>query len=238
MILDKAKAAQQELKYFKRLNDSVAEAVALAAKKKELLELHDKVKELASSRAMLQCGGVPLSPAPEISASNKSCTSILEEFKRIPKSNTLIEKKRWIKLTQVLEIFIKAELSVQKESWTQFFNKNLFNASPPDLIESTILMSLKDNSDAMIRYRVLYDKFVPFRNVVPTTRTDLENIKNWSIELSEIKFIQNDALPKAVREFFSAISSGRGANLDLLTKEVLDWLRTNNMLNNYSVKAK
>jgi hypothetical protein len=44
-------------------------------------------------------------------------------------------------------------------------------------------------------------------------------------------------VPGDVNKFFQAIGTG-GASLEMLTPEVIDWLRSNNSLMNYVVRAK
>jgi hypothetical protein len=99
-------------------------------------------------------------------------------------------------------------------------------------------MSLPENQQALLQYKNLYKRLIAFRNTPPISVDELTDVQSCSEELSQIGFIENKDVPSAVREFFKATSSGTGANLDLLTIEVIAWLRSNDMLNNFAVKAR
>src|SRR5690606_19812048 len=114
----------------------------------------------------------------------------------------------------------------------------LFGGGAPEQRKQTISMTLPENQKAWDRYKRLYTRFAEYRNTFPATANELEGIQAWSKELSEIRFIENADIPSAVGEFFNATATGGGANLDLLTTEVIAWLRNNDMLDNFSVRAR
>jgi hypothetical protein len=99
-------------------------------------------------------------------------------------------------------------------------------------------MTLPENRDALALYKGLYNRLSLYRTTVPSTAAELEEAQESSRQLSGIRFVENNDVPSAVREFFNATSSGGGANLELLTTEVVDWLRSNGMLNHFAVRAR
>lgn len=238
MMLDEAKIARERLTRADEASSSVEEAEALARKKKDLRDLVDKVEILATRRSMLLHGGVPLSQPPDVGKPKELCARILTRFSEAPKVKTLVDNQRWTKLAQVLTEFSASEDMLQKQDWKVFFNGKLFGGVAPEQRRQTILMTLPENQKAYGIYSRLYVRFIQYRTSVPNATEELEEVKDCSRELSEIRFIENDVVPVAVREFFNATSSGSGANLDLLTEEVIEWLHTNNMLNNYAVRAR
>lgn len=238
MMLDEARAAHERLTRADAASSNVAEAEALAKKKNELRELAARVGSLANRRGMLRQGDVPLSPALDIDKAKQLCGMILTRFAESPKASTLADKQRWTKLLEALAEFNASEETLQKQDWKGYYSSRLFGGVSPEQRQQTILMTLPKNLEALGLYRSLYKRFAQYRNSVPGTAEELDEVQACSRELSEIRFVENDDVPVAVREFFNATSSGSGANLDLLTPEVIEWLRTNNMLNNYAVRAR
>lgn len=100
------------------------------------------------------------------------------------------------------------------------------------------MQTLPENRKLLERYAYLYQCFNQYRSNIPSTIEGLREVHAHSDELASIRFLENDDVPIPVRAFFNATSSGSGADLEFLTQEVIEWLRTNNMLTNYVVRAR
>lgn len=237
-MLNEARRVRARLVRTEVASTSVEEAAALAKKKAELILLAAKVKSLANRRDLLRNGGVTLSVAPDTEKVKQLCSLMLTRFSESPKATTLVDRQRWTKLTEALIEFNASEDTLQKQDWKGYYGTKLFGGVSPEQRKQTILMTLPENQKEWDRYKRLYARFAEFRNSLPNSAEDLKDVQNCSKELTDIRFIENDDVPMAVRAFFNATSTGNGANLDLLTTEVIDWLRTNNMLNNYAVRAR
>ena len=79
-----------------------------------------------------------------------------------------------------------------------------------------------------------YQSFIKYRQRPPTSAEEFNELRQLSQRLADIKF-QED-VPDAVRKFLDALSVGAG--LELLTGEVVAWLRDNKLLANYVVRAR
>ncbi|QHS35578.1 hypothetical protein GWQ43_05575 [Alcaligenes faecalis] len=238
MILDEAKSVRVRLERANAARAGVEEAAALSKRADELKKLAEKVEVLSRRRSMLRVGGVQLPAAIDTESAKKLCTQIVSRFVESPKAATLAEKQRWTKLSETLNEFCVAEETQQKINWKDYYARKLFGGVSPEQRKQTILMTLPENQRAWERYKRLYARFSEYRNNFPATADELAAVQEWSKELSEIRFIENEDIPPAVREFFIATATGSGANLDLLTPEVITWLRSNDMLKNFSVRAR
>lgn len=238
MMLEEARVARERLARAEAASSNVVEAEALAKKKNELRTLAEKVESLATRRRMLRKGNVPLSAPPDAEKAKQLAGLIVNRFTESPKASTLVDKQRWTKLTEVLLEFIVTEETLQKQDWMGYYRTRLFGGGSPEQRQSTILMTLPKNVEALGLYRSLYKRFSYYCSSIPSSTGELNEVQDCSRQLSEIQFVMNDDVPGVVRAFFNATSSGGGASLDLLTPEVIDWLRTNNMLNNYAVRAR
>ena len=238
MIRDEARKARERLARADAAMNSIKEADELSKKKSELRALAAKVRALAERRDMLRQGGVPLSPPPDVEKARQSCSMILTRFTESPKAVTLVDKQRWTKLTESLAEFNTVEETLQKQDWKGYYGTRLFGGVPPEQREQTILMTLPENLEALALYKGLYKRLSQYRAAVPCTAEELKETQEASRRLSNIRFVENHDVPSAVREFFNATSSGGGAPLELVTTEVVDWLRLNSMLNNFAVRAR
>lgn len=238
MIGEEARKLRERLLRIETAMSSVEEAVALSKKKNDLQVLVEKVTDLSERRRLLKNGGVLLSQTPDVDKARKSCEMILTRFTESPKAATLVDKQRWTKLTESIKELNTVEETLQKQDWKGFFSTKLFAGVSPEQRERTILMTLPENIKALRLYQNHYKRLAVYRTTVPSTDKELTDALESSRQLSEIRFVENNDVPSVVREFFNATSSGGGANLELLTTEVVNWLRSNGMIDHFAVRAR
>lgn len=238
MMLDEAKDVRERLMNAEAARHNVEEATALTQKKNELRNLLGVVKSLAERRDWLQQGSVPLSPAPDVDKAKQLCGKILERFSKLPKNDTLVRNRGWIDLLDALNAFKDKEEEQQKQDWKEYFKSKLSIGVPPEQRKQTLTLSLPVNKSAFDRYERMYRLVSQYKNVVPNSKEQLVDLQTCSEQLAAInsEFVENDDVPDAVQAFFTATI--HGASLELLTEEVITWLRANNMLNNYAVRVR
>lgn len=238
MLLDEARVIRDRLIKMESASSSVEEAAALSAKANELALLATRVETASRRNRLLRERGVPLSPKQGADIARQVVNRLNERFTESPKPNTLVDGQRWTRLTAALGEFSTLTETSQKQDWMNYFITQLFAGVPPEQRKQTILQTLPENRPAMDSYTRLYQRLNQYRNVVPSSAEELDLVHDCSDKLGAIHFVENDDVPGVVKAFFNATSSGSGANLDFLTAEVVDWLRTNNMLANYVVRAR
>jgi hypothetical protein len=216
----------------------IEEANALASKKAELAQHAARIVMLTRRNSLLRNEGIQLTPVQNAEKTRQLVIQIGDRFRESPKSATLVDRQRWTKLTAALTEFIVSGETQQKADWKAYFSSKLFGGVPPEQRKQTILQSLPANKNALEQYTFLYQRFNEYRNTVPSTVEAMRELHTYSQNLADIEFVENDNVPKAVREFFGATATTTGASLDLLTPEVIEWLRTNKMLANYVVRAR
>lgn len=238
MLLDEARNVRARLTRAEASSSGIEEANALATRRDELKELAVRIMMLASRYTLLRAAGIPLTPISNIDTAKQVTTQIRDRFVESPEVSTLTNGKRWTRLVTTLnELKDSAEI-LQKQDWKNYFNSKLFGGVPPEQRRQTIVLALPENQKALERYTKLYQSFSQYRNTVPSTVEALHEVHVCSKDLADIKFVENDDVPIHVKAFFNATSTGSGANLDFLTPEVIEWLRTNNMAANYVVRAR
>ncbi|WP_420995168.1 protein DpdI [Cupriavidus sp. 30B13] len=238
MLLNDARNVRARLMRAEAASSGIEEADALATKRNELAALAARVEMLARRNALLREEGVPLSPIPDIDKPKQLISQISARFAELPKATTLVDRQRWSKLISTLTEFNASAETLQRQDWKTYFSSKLFGGVPPEQRKQTILQTLPENRKALERYTHLYQRFNQYRNTVPDTVETVREVHACSKDLADTRFVENDDVPVPVRAFFNATSAGSGASLDFLTQAVVEWLRTNNMLANYVVRAR
>jgi hypothetical protein len=238
MLLDEARVIHDRLTLMESASTSVEEAAALSEKANELATLAARVQTLSRRNRLLRERGVPLSARQGTDNAQQVVNRLNERFAELPKSNTLVDGQRWSRLTAALGEFSTSTETLQKQDWMNYFASRLFAGVPPDQRKQTILQNLPENRSALEIYIRLYQQFIQYRNSVPGSAEEFELVQRCSDQLGAVRFVENDDVPSTVKAFFDATSSGSGASLELLKAEVVDWLRSNNMLANYVVRAR
>jgi hypothetical protein len=238
MLLDDARAVRERLIRIEVASGSVEEAEALATKANELATVAARLQAISRRKRLFTAWNVPQSSWPGTDNVKRIINQTRDRFIESPKSKTLVDGQRWSKLSKAIEEFIVSAQALEKQDWKNYFSSRLFAGVPPELRKQTILQALPENIALLDLYTRLYRQFIQYRNVVPTTAEALDEVHACSDQLGNIRFIENDNVPAAVKAFFDATSGGTGADLDLLNAEVINWLRANNMLANYVVRAR
>ncbi len=238
MLLNESRDVRDRLARMEAAKANVVEATSLSAKANELKTWVTKVHSLSERNRLLRQRSVARSSSLDANPVLLAIKHSSERFAESPQSSTLVGGKRWARLAAALDEFSIATEALQKEDWVKHFASQLFAGVPPEQRKQTIVQSMPDNIVALRNYTQWYQRFIKYRNVVPASGEDFDDVQSCSDQLASISFKENDDVPGPVKAFFSATSSGSGARLDFLTAEVVEWLRTNNMLANYVVRAR
>ena len=238
MLLMESRDVRDRLARMEAAKANVVEATSLSAKANELKTLATKVQLLVERNRLLRQKTVARSSMLDANPILKAIKLSSDRFAESPQVSTLVGGQRWSKLVSALGEFSVAVETLQKQDWVKHFSTRLFAGVPPELRKQTIVQSMPDNIVALRNYTQWYQRFIKYQNVVPGSAEDFDEVQSCSDQLAAIKFQENDDVPGPVKAFFNATSSGSGAGLSFLTAEVIEWLRTNNMLANYVVRAR
>jgi hypothetical protein len=232
-ITDKAQTALVRLNKIRESRDGVDEAKALEELRGKLLQLAGPINLLASNAKLLASQGVNISPVPEINSVIDTVRKVSARFVEESKSATLRQGTRWTGLSNKLETLATKMGEVQANDWRAFFGSSFFGGLPPAQ-RAAKLAPTPENKEALESYKLLYQGFIKYRSNIPKDVEEFKSLREMSEQLGQIKF-QED-VPEDVRKFFEA--TNMGASLELLTIEVIEWLRCNNLLSSYVVRAK
>jgi len=233
MLLENAKAAHERLQNAAVARVNLTEAQDLLALQKELSAKAMKFHALVARALLLRENGVFLSPSPDTKGMRKAIDTLRKRFDEKTSSSTLTQGKHWTGLQAALDSAIVTLEVEQRQDWKNYFGTRLFAGLAPEQ-RKVSLVQTPDNKVAMGQYERLYEKFARYRHAVADTKEILDEVHRCSEALTNIIFDEN--VPTEVELFFKAIPSG--ACLDLLTAEVVEWLRAQGLLGSFVVRAR
>jgi hypothetical protein len=234
-LVDNAQTTLARLNKVKASRDGVDEAKALEDLLNELLQKSAPIIQLNQNAKVLTDEGVKITKVFEIASAIETIKNVSTRFQESPKSTTLRQGKRWTGLSSKLEAVSNKVAEAQTKDWGVYFENNYFGGPHPTQ-RSARLAPTPANEKAIKIYRELFLQFAKYRSKIPQDSEDFANLRDLSEQLSQVSF-QED-VPVSVKMFFEATSSSSGASLDILTIDVIEWLRNNNLLTNYNVRAK
>lgn len=232
-LITDATSTLERLTQLRTAAEGAEETKALDSLRVDLAALANPINALAAKMSVFRSEGVNLSAIPDLANVKESVQKTLARFQQTPKATTLRRGTVWTTLTNRLQTLTNNAQTALGEDWRRYFDNNLFSGLPPAKREAT-LAKTPQNKQSLARYWILYQSFIKYRQQLPTCAEEFNNLRQLSQQLAEITF-QED-VPEDVRKFLEALSSG--AELQLLTPEVLTWLRDNKLLENYVVRAR
>ena len=121
-------------------------------------------------------------------------------------------------------------------SWRAFLQEGRVFRDPADF-SADLAQNNQDNRQYLSEYKQKSNDFISVNLKVPQTSEELQRVKLLAESLNEIyvKF-KFDERPESVNIFLRKVSERDGARLDLLTDEVLDYIKRTNTISNYAVK--
>lgn len=233
MLIDSARAAHERLQSAEAARVNLDEAQALLSLQKELSAKAVKLHDLVCRANLLRAHGVVLSPSPDTKRLRNSIVNLRKRFDEKPGATTLTQGKHWTGLQTDLDTAIATIEGEQRQDWKNYFATRLFTGLPPEQ-RKVGLVQTPANVLALKQYTRLYETFARYRNAVANTVEEIDEVHSCSEALRNITFVED--VPKAVELFINAVSTGAG--LEMLTAEVMDWLRTQGLIESFVVRAR
>jgi hypothetical protein len=176
----------------------------------------------------------------EIAKADASVHALALEAKKVLQDGgnvqDLSKDSLWTKLTKAAASSNTLLRDAAKTQWQQF-TESLGHVVTPQVLEGRMLKT-PANEVLLTTYKQQYLMYsAAVRAELPisvTTQTDLTNVVQTLQGLSEQ--LQGTA-PDAVRKFLKAVGNG-GADLELLTSEVMEWLRANDTPSRFVIKSR
>lgn len=232
-MLKRAKEAESKLQMLIKTSADLGEISQLDQLRQHLTNLKDDAADIAKNSKILSENKVPLSPQSMLVEIKDATDKLAAKFIQTPKSTTIFEGKKWVNFHEKITLAIKNVAKSVDNDWAKFFN-SLFGGMPPEQRRSTLIIKIPENKVAIDSYTKLYNQLMSYKISIPVDGEDFIIIKNLVKKISEIKFQEN--IPENVKKFFDQTTFG--ASLEYLTEDVMVWLRENDLLSSFVVRAK
>lgn len=230
MIAEDCKSLRSQLEQLAKaeLNEKIAEQ--LSERRKELLELKTKV---VNSVVPLQALAMRTKIDGKLDATNafERVKKMREALKSDPQS---ISKGRDLtNMKSAFEKFAEETSKATELTWNQYLPRARPNVDANRIAQAEQQEAFRTKA-IQLKARVKHADQTSKRSPLTEAEfVELEAVWEDIRELLEaLPAVTND--PK-VREFLKAANSSKGASLDLLTDEVIAWLRENNTLEKYRI---
>lgn len=235
MLLTQATAALERLRLAEAARSGLAEAEALAQLHKELQALVRPLLTVCERARMLRAEGVSITAPTELHKPLQTLVNTLARFNEKPASTTLKQGRRWANLLDALDVLKRTCEASLSNDWSNYVASHLFSGQSPEELRG-LLAQTPQNAAQLRTYAEIFRKFAPARALIPASAQALAELREYSRQLSEMRFERD--VPEDVRAFFEAAATSAGASLNLLTADVVAWLRKNGHLANFVVRAR
>ena len=232
-MLKRATEAEAQLQMLIETSADLGEISQLDQLRQHLASLNEDAADIAKNSKILADNKVPLSPQSNLAEIKEATDKLAAKFIETPKSTSVFEGKKWVNFHEKIALVIKNAGKSVDNDWTKFFT-SLFGGMPPEQRRSTLIIKIPENKVAIDAYTKLYNELMLYKTSIPEDEEDFIAIKSLVKKISEIKFQEN--IPENVKKFFDQTTFG--ASLDYLTEDVMVWLRENDLLSSFVVRAK
>lgn len=232
-MLKRATEAEAKLQMLIETSADLGEISQLDQLRQHLIKLNTDAANVAKSSKTLAENKVPLSQQSTLADIKDATDKLAAKFIETPKSTSVFEGKKWGDFHEKITLAIKNAAKSVDNDWAKFFT-SLFGGMPPEQRRSTLIIKIPENKVAIDSYTNLYNQLMRYKTTIPEDEEDFITIKNLVKKISEIKFQEN--IPENVKKFFDQTTFG--ASLEYLTEDVLVWLRENDLLSSFVVRAR
>ena len=234
-MTERATRLAERLKRVHALRDNVVEAGALSQLRAELAPLVQKSTTNKGRIAVLSAAGIEVPQPVSVSRLQQRAAKLREDFSNEPTSITLKRGQTWVTMITEGETAAQELTTAAKLAW-QAHRTNLYAGKAPAVLEAE-LAKTASNQATIREYTEIFNQFRFLFDAVPATLEVIVRAKKLAERLETIASKFDFQVSPPIKAFLDAVQSIQGAQLTLLTEEVIDWLRENKTLNGYRIKA-
>jgi hypothetical protein len=224
------------LSHLQDLSSKVEEASNLERLRQDLNRHVDKLQPQLQKQAVLQAHDISVALPAGVVKMARRADGLLEKFKSEPSAATLKKGQTWRTLLDELD-GAASELSQAVQATWRRSRASFFAGDTPATLRGRLARTA-DNDRALEQYRTLHQELDAAFNAAPTDPAAIDQVKRLAKQLEAAAHAFNFDVPEAVKAFLEAVQSVAGASLDLLTPEVVDWLKTNHSFDTYRISAR
>lgn len=223
-LLEEAQKAQAGLEKVRMANQMRHQLAVIQHRTAEWTKhklQHAQLQSRSGYLLMEQSAPAPLAKANE--RVRALCTQAQQLLKQSGNIEVLSEEDLWLRLLGAAEQANKVCEDAIRAAWSMLIWE-LGDVESWNVIASRV-PATPANEKALTSYRELFSKYAALKSAdMPSSPASAGQLRECVAQLREIHTSLTPA-PVSVQKFFKAVDAG-GASLDLITEEVLAWLKS------------
>jgi hypothetical protein len=232
----RAAALKGRLLRLNELSAKVQEASDLERLRQDLGRRLEKFEPNTQKQALLQANAVAASSPATVVKMVRRAVGLLEKFQVEPTAATLKKGKIWQTLLDELDE-AGSELSEAVLTAWRRARRDFFAGDTPATLRGRLARTA-ENDHALEQYRALHQELDTAFSAAPADQATIDQVKRLAKQIEATAQTFNFDVPERVKRFLEAVQSVAGAPLDLLTPEVIDWLKANHSFDAYRIIAR
>lgn len=166
----------------------------------------------------------------------KLLEKVQSKFNETPSRQSLVFRNQWTNLEEGINIIIDQFNSNMKNAWKEYC-QNYYSGETPGQLAGTIAQT-DANKNLLSNFQSDFSKFESLLKTLSVKEEDFSEIKILAEKLQEtIQKLDRD-VPEDVMHFLNDLNQNGGATLELLTEEVLAWLKQQESFHKFKVVRK
>ena len=236
-LIEICKSLRIGLEQVRVANQTRQEIAALQIRKKEWEALIAQRKTILEKAKIVDAEILLAEVVIQTDAAVASLVSIArEKLENGLNVQSLSEENLWTKLTSLAATSNEAIETSAKNIWMQFVD-SLGHVDTPNELESRMLKT-PANVTLIEQYKLHFNRYQSaLRLRLPESLEAKSAIESMVSTLNDFRSQLQSNAPDSVKRFLKAVDGG-GAQIDLVTSEVLEWLKSNDDPNRFVVKSK
>ncbi len=218
------------------LSAKVQEASDLERLRQDLSRQVEKFEPQVQKQALLQANAVAVASPARVVKMARRAAGLHEKFQVEPTAATLKKGKTWQALLDELDEAGSEFCEVVLTAWRRA-RRDFFAGDTPATLRGRLARTA-ENDRALDQYRTLHQALDTAFSAAPADQAAIDQIKRLAKQLEMTAQAFDFNVPEAVKRFLESVQSMGGASLDLLTPEVIDWLKANHSFDAYRIIAK
>lgn len=233
-LLELSKEINSQIDKIKNLSSNRDETKDLRTIKDILEGLDVNIKEIKNSFNLFRNNGITITFPKSIKTIKSNLQKIKNNFQNEPNSKSIKKGNYYQKFIEELEEYLKINNEYLKNKWSWFCEKS-YSGDAPEKIDDNIvkIVNTDNNKNLLTQYRMKYSQYNELRRLSPSSDS-FKKVQEIGIELAEIYSKFDQDAPEDVKKFLSSVTSG-GASINLLTEQVINWLKEKDLLNDYKI---
>lgn len=228
----RARALRDRLIRLDQMGANVAETGLLSDLLSDLAAPAAELSRVLDQHTLLVNSEIAAAEPASLEVARRRAAALLEKFTAEKKAATLKKASGWSNLLKEIETASKDVSAVVVRSWKGYRQK-LFTGEAPALVKGRIAFTPANNA-AYKTYEQLHQALKVEFEKLPADEAAIERARAIEARLTETAKAFDFDVPTEVKHFLEAIQTG-GATLDLLTTDVIAWLKENNAFANYQI---